>query len=453
VGQDGAIYGYAGGGGTLFGGVIYKRDPQGRLQILHHGEKEFSREVVLAVTANGDVYAGGESPWLLQLSKDGRHRYIPIPETGSITAMVETTNHEIVFGSWWWAYGLPEKGVLWRLNGDNEPQVLADVGSQPRVLVALPNGNVLCGTSSRVVEVSPEGQVSEMMHVFGINLDFLTADQDGSYLGSTSFRPGTYDWSWFRIDPGTKARTILGDQLWTFGSLNVCTWMAKVFPLRVAAENGNLPPMAKDDVVAAAAVKPILGSLPRKVLRVLRNDADRDRDALTIESVGEAKHGSVVLDAAKGTVTYTAASATVREDRFPYTVTDGKGGSATAQVIIRGNMAGRYQGEVLAANGATPGAVTGSLVVNVTNARALSGMLVFKGRSYPFTARFNEFNEAGAWPFPGREKQYGGIRLSLRAKEDGTGVVHAMLRRFGSDEPPNPGIFTAEFAAECELVP
>jgi hypothetical protein len=65
---------------------------------------------------------------------------------------------------------------------------------------------------------------------------------------------------------------------------------------------------------------------------LLANDSDADGDPLTVISVGEASHGTVVLNA--GQITYTPALNYHGSDRFSYTISDGNGGTASATVDV-----------------------------------------------------------------------------------------------------------------------
>jgi len=65
---------------------------------------------------------------------------------------------------------------------------------------------------------------------------------------------------------------------------------------------------------------------------VLANDRDPDGDALSIVAVGTPAHGTAV--ASGGQVLYTPTPGYVGADAFSYTVSDGKGGTATATVAV-----------------------------------------------------------------------------------------------------------------------
>lgn len=68
-------------------------------------------------------------------------------------------------------------------------------------------------------------------------------------------------------------------------------------------------------------------------INILANDTDPDGDPLTVDSVGDPEHGTVVLNG-DGTITYTPEMNYYGTDTFDYTVNDDQGGSATAAVTV-----------------------------------------------------------------------------------------------------------------------
>lgn len=66
---------------------------------------------------------------------------------------------------------------------------------------------------------------------------------------------------------------------------------------------------------------------------LLKNDQDPDGDTLSITQVGSATDGSVSFDSTKGEVVFTPNAGT-SDGSYSYTVSDGKGGSATAKVSL-----------------------------------------------------------------------------------------------------------------------
>ena len=87
----------------------------------------------------------------------------------------------------------------------------------------------------------------------------------------------------------------------------------------------NTPPTAVDDAATAAP-----GT--STTIDVLANDSDADGDALTIAAVTPATGGSVAISGS--VLVYTPDAAFTGIDRFSYTIEDGRGGSATANVSV-----------------------------------------------------------------------------------------------------------------------
>ena len=88
----------------------------------------------------------------------------------------------------------------------------------------------------------------------------------------------------------------------------------------------NRPPAAVNDVFTV----PFNSS--GNQFDVLANDSDPDGDPLTITGVGLPAHGTAA--AAAGKLSYTAASGYSGPDTFTYSISDGKGGTASAIVSV-----------------------------------------------------------------------------------------------------------------------
>jgi Tfp pilus tip-associated adhesin PilY1 len=88
----------------------------------------------------------------------------------------------------------------------------------------------------------------------------------------------------------------------------------------------NTAPIATDDQVTTSPGVPV-------TIMVLMNDSDLDKDTLMIESFQQGRFGSVRQEGDK--LIYTPGPQFNRAgDFFNYTIKDGKGGTATAQVRI-----------------------------------------------------------------------------------------------------------------------
>ncbi len=88
----------------------------------------------------------------------------------------------------------------------------------------------------------------------------------------------------------------------------------------------NNPPVARDDQY-------IVGCSGSSTFNVLANDTDADNDTLTITSVTQPAVGTVAIAADGKTLQYSNGRCFTRTN-FTYTISDGKGGSATATVTI-----------------------------------------------------------------------------------------------------------------------
>ncbi len=86
------------------------------------------------------------------------------------------------------------------------------------------------------------------------------------------------------------------------------------------------PPVPADDDAFTRPGTPI-------TIAVLANDRDPDGDQLTVTEVTPPANGTAALNP-DGTVTYTPAAGYLGADSFTYTVSDGRGETATATVII-----------------------------------------------------------------------------------------------------------------------
>jgi len=88
----------------------------------------------------------------------------------------------------------------------------------------------------------------------------------------------------------------------------------------------NLPPVANADAATTNAGVPV-------TIAVLANDSDPNGDALTVTGVSAAVGGSAAVNA-NNTVTFSPAAGFTGAGSFIYSISDGKGGSASAGVSV-----------------------------------------------------------------------------------------------------------------------
>jgi hypothetical protein len=88
----------------------------------------------------------------------------------------------------------------------------------------------------------------------------------------------------------------------------------------------NRPPVAVNDSASVAEDGAVN-------VAVRANDSDPDGDALTVQSVGQPANGTAAINA-DGTVRYTPRANFHGADSFSYTISDGRGGTASASVAV-----------------------------------------------------------------------------------------------------------------------
>ncbi|TFH06805.1 MAG: tandem-95 repeat protein, partial [Candidatus Atribacteria bacterium] len=93
----------------------------------------------------------------------------------------------------------------------------------------------------------------------------------------------------------------------------------------VAVAAVNDPPIARDDAASTDEATPV-------VIDVLPNDSDPDDNALTIQSITQPLNGSAVNQGTN--LIYTPSAQFTGTDTFTYTISDGQGGIASANVSV-----------------------------------------------------------------------------------------------------------------------
>ncbi len=98
--------------------------------------------------------------------------------------------------------------------------------------------------------------------------------------------------------------------------------------------NNTTPPLPTNNAPVALNDLYIVPCRTTAVLDVLANDSDKDGDALTITSVTQPSKASISIGANGKSLLYTPGAACFVNDTFTYTISDGKGGTATATVTL-----------------------------------------------------------------------------------------------------------------------
>lgn len=70
-------------------------------------------------------------------------------------------------------------------------------------------------------------------------------------------------------------------------------------------------------------------------MKVVANDSDKNGDALTITSITQPRTGVISIAGDGKLLYYTPGSSCFLQEAFTYTISDGKGGTATATVTLQ----------------------------------------------------------------------------------------------------------------------
>ena len=89
----------------------------------------------------------------------------------------------------------------------------------------------------------------------------------------------------------------------------------------------NDPPVAVNDSAT------VVQDSTNNVIPVLTNDSDQEKDALSLQSVSTPNQGGAAA-IQSNTIIYTPAAGFVGTEKFTYTISDGHGGAATAEVTV-----------------------------------------------------------------------------------------------------------------------
>jgi uncharacterized repeat protein (TIGR01451 family) len=201
------------------------------------------------------------------------------------------------------------------------------------------------GTDTATVTITINGASDAPTNISLSSSSVAENRPSGTLVGSFSTAdPDTGDTFAYALVAGTGGNdnasfTIAGGQLRTAAvfdyetkssySIRVRTtdsgtlYYEKVFVITVS--QGNDPPVAVDDSDTTPENTPV-------TIDVLNNDSDPDGDALTVDSVTQGAHGSVINNG--DDVTYAPDSGFSGTDSFTYTASDNNGGTDTATVTV-----------------------------------------------------------------------------------------------------------------------
>lgn len=152
---------------------------------------------------------------------------------------------------------------------------------------------------------------------YGTPLSTNQLNASASVPGSFEYVPPGGTW----LEPGTHLLTVL-----FFPADNLNYTRATGSVQLVILPQPNRPPVAVDDVAVTFTGQAV-------DIATLANDTDQDSDVLVMVTAADGKHGTVIRR--DDSLTYLPATAYVGADSFEYTISDNRGGTATARVAVQ----------------------------------------------------------------------------------------------------------------------
>ena len=171
-------------------------------------------------------------------------------------------------------------------------------------------------------------------------LQFEIAVPEGSEALSLLL-PSTYDsgvLSAVTVDGASVAvtqATILGRESSFFAVAAGVAGAARTVTISYGEAPPNSPPVARDDAVATSMGESV-------TVAVLTNDSDVDGEALVVSATTQPAQGSVSIGPAATTVVYTPQPGFCGTDAFGYSISDGRGGVASATVTVTVTCGGTW---------------------------------------------------------------------------------------------------------------
>ena len=336
-GTDGALYGTTFFGGTESFGTVFKlnRDGSG-FTVLHNfgGSDGQNPRSSLIVGSDGALYGtttfGGTSKahdyygygTVFRMNGDGSlytvlHNFNSQDGYQPVAGLLQATDGAL-YGTTSGG-GAGGGGVAFRVNKDGSGYAVLHAFNYTRAEGYGPTACVIEGSDGSLYGTTGGGGTAGYGVVFRLSKDgncytvlhsFTASEGHNPYAGVTQDSDG-----------------VLYGTTYSGGDLTQGT----VYSLT----KGDLQPIAVAD---SATIAQNSGA---NVINVLANDSDPDGDALLIISVTQGANGSVTIANGGANLTYAPASGFTGIDAFTYTISDGRGGTATAAVTINvGSPAG-----------------------------------------------------------------------------------------------------------------
>jgi len=178
---------------------------------------------------------------------------------------------------------------------------------------------------------TPEDDDSTTTEGTPVNIDVLDndTDPDGDDLEIGTVEDPQHG-STVIEDDGTITYTpdtdFVGDDIFYYTACDARGACGTAFVVVTVVDGENVPPVAVDDTFQTPEGTPI-------TFDTRLNDFDFDNDPLTVESIGVPRNGQA-QKRTDGTITYVPNAGFIGNDDFTVTISDGRGGFATQNVLI-----------------------------------------------------------------------------------------------------------------------
>ncbi|MDI3326623.1 Ig-like domain-containing protein [Pontibacterium granulatum] len=223
--------------------------------------------------------------------------------------------------------------------------ITAVSGDQNRAVITVSMGTQSCVRSNPTLTFSP-AQGPWVAAGTAVNYNVTVTNNDGAACSNNSFNlsanvqsgwSASFNANSVSLAPGQSATTVLtvnsaspaADGFYDIAVTAASGSYSKTGNVTYVVDNPasdtNTAPVAQSDSAATTSGSSV-------VIPVLNNDNDADGDALTITSVSGV-YGSAVINS-NGTITFTPAAGYAGTEVFSYSVSDGNGGSDSANVSV-----------------------------------------------------------------------------------------------------------------------
>ena len=268
-------------------------------------------------------------------------------------------------------------------------------------------------TGSKLYYIPPGGTAVQVCDFDGFPLIAMTTGRDGVVYG-VSWGEAVIDESSPSAIQPSMANLMITPSLTSMARATSASTLSKHGAFRLAKPGTplNLAPVAKTDVVTLKRLKSLN---PPVKIPVLKNDFDPEKSLLTLTEVGATKFGTVAItNDSKGgqEITYTPGVFPSRSERISYQIADSHGQTSIGQILIRGDLGGRYN---------NPSGSSAPFTMGVSSNGSFSASIKVSGTTYSFTG-YLDYAEAAYVQKRLKSGAVTSLKISMETNGDNRGV-------------------------------